>query len=181
MGGVSSFIALLFFLGHWEISCCSGIRKETRGLFSCLSLSLSFFIAKMKSVSLFLPKITKCWQYTLRTSKQIKNNGRIHFYLAVSKVTLKVIVRNLLMLSNILWISRRHTWRFCTPIAAKIVSDFRHRSLRTHLTLCGTSALIPGSIRWRIKIARTNVNIQNGNSEAEKIFGRCHNFATKAL
>ena len=60
---------------------------------------------------------------------------------------------------------------FCSSLG-----DFFRRSRQ-----CGTSALIPGSIGWRIKIARTNVNKQNGNSEAQKIIGCCHNFATKVL
>ena len=47
---------------------------------------------------------------------------------------------------------------------------------------CGTSALIPGFIGWRIKIARTNVNKHNGNSEAGKIGPQCvHVWLTKPL
>ena len=89
--------------------------------------------------------------------------------------------------------SRRHTWRFYTPIATNLIAGENRCRFSPQMAAdtlgdffrrwrqCGTSALIPGSIGWRLKITRTNVNKQNRDSEAKKSVGCCHNFATIAL
>ena len=77
-------------------------------------------------------------------------------------------------------LSRRHTWRFSTPIAANLIVTDRCEHTSRFFFWPITSALIPGSIGWRLKIAWTNVKKQNGDSEAKKIVSCCHNFATKA-
>ena len=64
-------------------------------------------------------------------------------------------------------LNRRHTEWFYAPIAANLIAAerlgdfFRRRQ-------CGTSALTSGSIEWLLKIVWTNVNKQNGDSEAKK-------------
>ena len=65
-------------------------------------------------------------------------------------------------------LSRRHTLGFYAPIAANLIAtDSCGHTWRFFLPIATMWRFIPGSIEWRLKIARTNTNKQNGDSEAK--------------
>ena len=76
-------------------------------------------------------------------------------------------------------LSRRHTLGFYAPIAANLIAtDSYGHTWRFFLPIATMWHFIPGSIGWRLKIARTNINNQNSDSEAKKllaaaIFSEC--------